>query len=170
MVGWQKAILLWLQDKVEILEYHADSIRSARQSFQLPSVMRLKSYIRPRPHKRIKFSRENVYLRDNYTCQYCRIQFPSKELTLDHVIPASKSGAKSWTNVVTACRACNHRKGNRTPQLARMPLMAEPYMPDWLPSYQLQLKRSQVPDSWRMYLFFSAEFDSPLGFRLRAQG
>ncbi|RYZ72219.1 MAG: HNH endonuclease, partial [Proteobacteria bacterium] len=111
-VSWQKALILWFQGKVEVIEYHQTAqARTSQSSFKLPSVLRLKRYVTPRRAARLKFSRENIYLRDNHTCQYCAKSFSAKELTLDHVVPASKFGRKDWTNVVTACRPCNHRKG-----------------------------------------------------------
>jgi len=153
LVSWQKAMMLWFQDKVEVLEYHNSTIiRSARQNFQLPSVLRLKKYVSPRKSTRIKFSRENVYMRDNYTCQYCAVKFPLRELTLDHVVPASKMGRKDWTNVVTACRECNHRKANRTPFAAGMPLLNEPRMPNWLPPIRQEFSIQNIPMSWEPYL------------------
>ncbi len=146
-------MMLWFQDKVEVLEYHNSTfVRSARQNFQLPSVLRLKKYVSPRKSTRIKFSRENVYMRDNYTCQYCVKKFSLRELTLDHVVPASKMGRKDWTNVVTACRECNHRKANRTPLAANMPLLNEPRMPNWLPPIRQEFSLSHIPDSWEPYL------------------
>lgn len=152
LVNWQKALILYFQGKVEIIEFHATMIRSASASFQLPSVMRLKRFVSIRKVTRLKFSRENIYLRDNYTCQYCAKPFPHKELTLDHVVPASKFGRKDWTNVVTACRTCNHRKGNRTPLGAGMPLLNEPKIPIWLPVLQPQFQIEDIPEEWRPYL------------------
>ena len=152
LIGWQKALILFFQGKVEILEFHETSARSASSSFRLPSVMRLKRFVKLHKATRIKFSRENIYLRDNYTCQYCATQFGAKELTLDHVVPASKFGRKDWTNVVTACRSCNHRKANRTPLGANMPLLNEPRIPTWLPSVQPQFKIEDIPEEWRPYL------------------
>ncbi|PWU16019.1 MAG: HNH endonuclease [Bdellovibrio sp.] len=155
IVGWQKALILWFQGKVEVLEYHNLFARSARHSFQLPSVLRLKSYVRPRRIGVVRFCRENVYIRDNYTCQYCGNRHTIRHLTLDHVVPASKNGPKSWTNVVTACRDCNQRKGNRTPQTANMPLLSEPVVPHWLPPPELE-HNDQMPGSWSQYLQFHA--------------
>lgn len=152
LVSWQRALILWFQGKVEILEFHQWTVRSARDSFQLPSVIRLKTYIAPRKATRLRFSRENIYLRDNYTCQYCGTKPPHKELTLDHVVPASKFGRKDWTNMVTACRPCNHRKGNRTPLGANMPLLSEPKIPTWLPASQTEFEAEDIPDEWRPYL------------------
>lgn len=152
VLHWQKGMLLWLQDKVEVLEFHSAKARTVSSSFQLPSILRLKTYIKPRPHG-VRFCRENVYLRDQYTCQYCRIKFAAKDLTLDHVVPASQGGEKSWTNVVTACRCCNQKKANRTPKLANMPLLKEPRPPTWLPSFEnVESKAQTFPLSWIQYL------------------
>lgn len=156
VVSWQKALVLWFQGKVEILEYHSVFARSARSSFQLPSILRLKTYVRPRSIGAIRFCRENVYIRDNFTCQYCGTRFPSKHLTLDHVLPASMHGKKVWTNVVAACRDCNQRKADRTPHGANMPLLKEPRVPHWLPVIDFEIKPGQVPVSWLQYLRYKA--------------
>lgn len=155
LVSWQRAILLWFQGKVEVLEYHPSdqvTVRSAREEFQVPSVLRLKRFINHRRFTRVKFCRENVYRRDDYRCQYCGVEFSVKELTLDHVVPASKKGRKDWTNMVTACRKCNHRKANRTPLAAGMPLLSEPRVPNWLPPIQASLRLDSLPESWKVYL------------------
>ena len=153
LVNWQKALLLYFQGKVEVIQFHSLWVRTVSRTFQIPSVMRLKRYIAPYRATRIKFSRENIYLRDQYTCQYCGKRFPPKELTLDHVVPASRFGRKDWTNVVTACRPCNHKKGNRTPLGAGMPLLNEPKIPTWLPIVQPQFKiEEDIPEEWRPYL------------------
>lgn len=153
LVSWQKALILFFQGKVEVLEYYGEVARSASNAFQLPSVMRLKRYVSPRRASRIRFSRENIYLRDNFTCQYCAQKFSCKELTLDHVVPASKFGRKDWTNVVTACRPCNHRKANRTPLGAGMPLLNEPRIPAWLPDPEPEFHlAAEIPETWRPYL------------------
>ena len=156
IVSWQKALILWFQDKVEIIEYHNVFVRSVRATFQVPSVMRLKHYVRPRSLGAVRFCRENVYIRDNFTCQYCGERFSNRHLTLDHVVPVSKKGPKNWTNVVTACRDCNQRKANRTPATANMPLLSEPMIPTWLPSPELDVKSGQVPSAWLQYLQYKA--------------
>lgn len=152
IVSWQKAVVLWFQDKVEIIEFSTIHVFSSCKSFQLPSILRLKSYVHKNHMHHIRFSRENVYLRDNYTCQYCGKFCSHKELTLDHVIPVSKNGPKSWTNVVSACRTCNQRKANKTPQNAGMPLLSEPKAPSWLPSPELDPLRNRFPEEWLSYL------------------
>lgn len=155
VVGWQKALILWFQGKVEIIEYHEVYAHSAKLALQLPSVMRLKSYVRPRKYQRIRFCRDNIYLRDEFTCQYCTDRVPLKDLTLDHVLPLAQNGPTSWDNVVTACRSCNQKKGNRTPEQARMPLLKIPVEPGWLPEREWDLSdntRSRYPLSWHPYL------------------
>lgn len=156
VVSWQKALILWFQGKVEILEFHATFARSVSTNFQLPSVLRLKSYVRPRTGGAVRFCRENVYIRDNFTCQYCGTKLPSKQLTLDHVVPASKQGQKSWHNVVSACRGCNQRKAARTPQEANMPLLKEPRVPTWLPVLEIEIRPGPIPSAWQQYLRFKA--------------
>lgn len=156
IIGWQKALILLFQGKVEVLEFHSAFARSVRSHFQLPSVLRLKSYVRPRSYGAVRFCRENVYIRDNFTCQYCGDRFSNKHLTLDHVVPASKKGPKNWTNVVAACRECNQRKANRTPQTANMPLLKVPEAPHWLPSSEFDVAPGQVPQTWLQYLQYKA--------------
>lgn len=152
VVDWRKALILWFQDKVEILEYHSVFARSASAQFQVPSVLRLKSYIRHNRKARVRFCRENVYIRDGFVCQYCTRRFERKELTLDHVFPASKGGLKSWMNVVTACRSCNQRKANRTPEQARMPLLNRPEQPQWLPEREFRIAQESAHENWGNYI------------------
>jgi 5-methylcytosine-specific restriction endonuclease McrA len=154
IISWQKAILLWFQGKVEVVEFHEIFARSIRHSFKIPSVMRLKTYVRPRSYGAVRFCRENIYIRDNFTCQYCGEKISPKNLTLDHVIPVSKAGPKSWTNVVAACRTCNQRKADRTPETARMPLLKQPSIPAWLPLQGFHERSHVVPMTWLQYLRF----------------
>ncbi|MFZ3230925.1 MAG: HNH endonuclease [Pseudobdellovibrio sp.] len=154
IVSWQKALILWFQNKVDVLEYHKTQIRSVSSSFNLPSVLRLKSYIRPKRNDGVRFCRENVYIRDLHTCQYCSKILPFRELTIDHVIPASHGGPKNWTNVVAACRTCNQKKANRTPEKAKMPLLKPPRAPHWLPVIEHEVDPEHAPLSWKDYLRF----------------
>tara|TARA_R110001583_G_scaffold81124_2_gene216859 strand:+ start:4624 stop:5109 length:486 start_codon:yes stop_codon:yes gene_type:complete len=96
--------------------------------FLFPSVIVLKSYIQK---KRIILSptRKNIYWRDKYTCQYCQEQFKYDKLSLDHVIPKSRGGARGWLNLVTCCTSCNQKKGNKTPSEASMTLFKVPCVP-----------------------------------------
>ncbi len=99
----------------------------------------------------IRFTRRNLLLRDHYTCQYCGSQPPPSELTLDHVVPRSRGGVSSWDNLVVACRRCNLRKEDLTPEEARLKLLRSPRQPRW---EELQLSRmgDHLPASWRIFL------------------
>lgn len=156
IVSWQKALVLWFQDKVEILEFHTTFVRSVSATFNLPSVLKLKHYIKPKRIDGVRFCRENVYIRDNFTCQYCITKFAAKELTIDHVLPASQGGPKTWTNVVTACRKCNQTKANRTPEKAKMPLLRPPRAPSWLPVLEHEVPADKAPTVWKEYLRFKS--------------
>ena len=70
-----------------------------------------------------------LYARDRHLCAYCGNRFGTRELSCDHVIPVSKGGKHVWMNAVTACRVCNGRKADRTPEQVRMRLLYVPYTP-----------------------------------------
>lgn len=157
IISWQKALMMWFQNKVDVLEYHTAFARSVNNAFKLPSVLRLKTYIRPRRQDGVRFCRENVYIRDNYTCQYCAEKLLHKDLTIDHILPASQGGQKTWTNMVTACRPCNQTKANRTPEKAKMPLLRAAKAPSWLPIIEYDTIAGGAPVSWLDYLLFKTK-------------
>jgi len=113
VLGWQDAVKLVYVGNVDVLAEYAEEIRSPSVTWKMPAVLRQRRTVPPRALG-VKFSRTNVYLRDKYTCQYCFRRLPEKELTFDHVVPRSRGGRKTFTNIVTACRPCNARKGHRT--------------------------------------------------------
>lgn len=152
IVNWQKAILLWFTNKVEVLEFHKIEVHSAQDIFKLPSVLRLRRYVHKQHHDGIRFCRENIYLRDEYACQYCGERLPYKKLTIDHVLPVSRKGENTWKNVVTACSPCNNKKANKTPQEAKMPLSCKPVKPKHLPNRVLDKHQTILPDTWGPYL------------------
>jgi len=144
----KRAIILVYLGKAEIVERDEFWVRSVRQAFPLPSIVRLVRYIQ-RPRKQVVLSRKNILKRDNHRCQYCGAS--KKPLTVDHVIPKERGGEDSWENLVTACVDCNSKKGNRTPEEANMPLLSRPRRP----TYVIFLRRfvGVVDDRWKPYLF-----------------
>lgn len=152
IVNWQRAIVLWLQARVEVLEFHEEFVHSVSASFPIPSVIRLKTYIKPMKSSQVRFSRQNVFLRDKHTCQYCGKKSAEKFLTIDHVIPLSRGGRHDWINVVTACAKCNNKKGSQTPDEAHMPLSSKPHKPKWLPGREIANETKKMPMVWRNYL------------------
>jgi 5-methylcytosine-specific restriction endonuclease McrA len=122
----RRAIGLILTDKATLVMNGRGVIRTVNQNFPRPSVIRLEKMIhRPRPH--ILLNRREIFRRDEHTCQYCGNRSP--HLTIDHVIPRHKGGLHIWSNVVTACAGCNHRKGGKTLEELGMHLLHIPREP-----------------------------------------
>ena len=156
VVSWKKAVLMVLLGKVEVVEEYDRMIRGVSHTLRLPAVIRLKRYI-GKGTPIIKFSRQNLYIRDGGKCQYCGSPFSQRELTYDHVIPRSKGGETEWTNVVTCCVTCNLKKGGRTPEEAGMFLIRRPKAPIWIPLLSMSLGLKETPEPWRDYLYLNPE-------------
>jgi 5-methylcytosine-specific restriction endonuclease McrA len=108
IVSWQKALILAMFDKVDVLEYYEEMVASAYSAFYLPAVVKTRVYDKQKGS--IALSRKNVLIRDHHSCTYCGAR---DDLTIDHIVPASKGGEWSWTNLTTACAKCNNRKGDK---------------------------------------------------------
>jgi 5-methylcytosine-specific restriction endonuclease McrA len=158
VISWQRAITLLSLGKVEVIEEYERDIRTVSVVFKMPAVVRLLRAFR-RHKKPVKFSRVNIYARDKYRCQYCGKKAPMKELTYDHVMPRSRGGKTTWTNIVTCCYECNRTKANRTPREARMRLRKEPIQPKWVPAVSIRLSASSMPDAWADYLYWTGTID-----------
>lgn len=153
VVSWQRALQLLFQGKVEVIEESDKEVHTVRLTIKVPAVLRLLTYVPLAKKKQIvRFSRMNVFLRDNHICQYCGQAFAKLHLTLDHVIPIVQGGQTSWENIVTACKPCNQRKGGRTPAQAGLRLVQRPRQPHWLPTASLQLGVTKTPERWKIYL------------------
>lgn len=146
----KRAIVLVLTGKAEVLEAYERSISTSQQHYDAPSVIRLDYMIR-RPRPRVKLCRREIFIRDNYTCQYCGTR--TGDLTIDHVIPRSRGGGHSWENLVSACRVCNHRKGGKTLAEARLTLRTVPHEPHPGRYYTIQrAASSRVNESWLKFI------------------
>tara|TARA_A100000164_G_scaffold378676_1_gene420885 strand:+ start:616 stop:1152 length:537 start_codon:yes stop_codon:yes gene_type:complete len=143
-----EALVLCLVGKAIAVEEYENTIRSPSSMFQLPSVIVLKNLVKYRITT-IHCTRENVMARDKYTCQYCGDRPLKKELTLDHVLPKSRGGQNTWQNLVSACKKCNQKKGNKTPKEARMFPMNKPCKP----KYDFLGNVNFVQDVWLNYLW-----------------
>jgi 5-methylcytosine-specific restriction endonuclease McrA len=125
--SWQDAIRTVLQEKaVVVAEYNNLVIRSVRLQIKVPKVIALKTYFRVPDNHIAIMNRRNVYIRDNFKCQYCYNPFSVDQLSLDHVIPRSAGGKLTWQNTVTCCKQCNFRKGSA--------------LPDQLPALNMRLR------------------------------
>ena len=154
--SWQDAIKAVFLDRVNIVSEYDTVIHSPSAAFKLPSVVSLKTYVKP--SRNPAFTRFNVFLRDKFTCQYCG---DHSDLTFDHVVPRSKGGQTTWENVVTACSPCNLAKGGDMPKVARMFPAQWPSVPT---VHQLHTNGRAFPpnylhQSWMDYLYWDAELD-----------
>ncbi len=167
IIPWQRAIVWHFKYQnnniygIDILDFYKDDhiIGTNNKRFPIPAVSKTKRFFNLQNSK-VTFSRKNIFIRDEYTCQYCNKQFDTRHLTYDHVIPKStwpkNSSPTCWTNIVTACVDCNRKKGNRTPKQADMPLKQAPFKPEkkfrYLPIFEYLSTIEQVPEEWAIYL------------------
>lgn len=122
----RRALGLMFGGKAELVINGRGFVHTVRQLFPRPSVIRLGYMIkRPRPH--VRLSKREIFRRDHFTCQYCGER--GGQLTIDHLIPRHLGGRHNWTNLVTACAACNTKKGGRLPASANMKLLSRPRAP-----------------------------------------
>jgi len=169
VIGWQRA-LVWSMKyeinhirSIEIIDFYKDDyiLGPNEKKFPVPAVAKTTKYFRLN-NQRVNFSRKNIFIRDDYTCQYCNTRKDIAELTYDHVIPKSmwtnsQRSPTNWTNIVTACVNCNRRKGSRTPKQANMVLKNLPVEPikaaKYLPLHSfLSRIRENIPQEWAFYL------------------
>lgn len=129
---------------------HTDWVRTVRMHIAVPKIIRLLGYDRL-PAQTVKLNRRNIYARDHNQCQYCGKNYPTCELTLDHILPRSQGGVSSWTNLVCACVDCNSRKGGRTPHQASMKLIRKPVQPRRNPVINLRLGQDKYA-CWQTFL------------------
>jgi 5-methylcytosine-specific restriction endonuclease McrA len=144
----RRALVLVDGGKAEILEIDGLILHSPTRAWRVPSVIRLDHLIK-RPRPRVRLTRREVFVRDHHTCQYCGVH--TKELTLDHVIPKHRGGRHQWENLVSACRSCNHRKGGRTIEEARMTLRSLPVEPRATAEYLFQ-QYLDINAGWRKFI------------------
>jgi CRISPR/Cas system Type II protein with McrA/HNH and RuvC-like nuclease domain len=121
----RRGFVLVDKGKAEIVKSDENPITAGYNTYVRPLIIRLLKYIKH--HVRtLRASRPRIYKRDNYECVYCGFK---KDLTLDHVLPKSRGGGNDWTNLVTSCFKCNLKKGNKTPDEARMVMKQKPFVP-----------------------------------------
>lgn len=166
IIGWREAIVGVITGKYDVVEEYEDvAIRSPSMSFPVPSVVVVKKY--QKPEQTLPFSKKNIFLRDDYTCQYCGGPFSGSELTFDHVIPRSKGGGTDWYNIVSACDDCNRKKGNKedwiSPLGKKGPLL-KPYKPSYFDlAGKMKKRKLIIPEdsNWEQYI----SWEGPLFIR-----
>ena len=128
-----------------------DAIPIVGGALRVPRVLHLQTYDRA-PRVAVRLTRRNLMLRDDFQCQYCLRRPHVRDLNIDHVQPRSRGGQDTWENLVTACRACNLKKGHKTPDEASMRLLRRPTRPRWGLSTHLALSASARFPEWDPYL------------------
>ena len=154
---WQEAIKAVYLERVNVAAEYEEVVRSEKLTLPLPSVIVLKNYVVPT--KTVPFTRATLFLRDEFTCQYCG--YKGKDLTFDHVVPKSRGGKTRWDNVVAACQSCNLRKAAKTTSQAGFKLKKVPTKPS--PEVLLNKGKKFPPcdmhKSWIDFLYFEKDFD-----------
>ena len=151
IIPWQTAVTMTFLGKVDVLEEYDEDIRSPSLAIKAPAVVRLR-----RPlggmKRGVKFSRINVFARDDFRCQYCGTKRAIHELNYDHVLPRVQGGKTVWENIVTSCYDCNSQKRGRTPEQAGMKLLRAPQKPKTLPMTTVIPRHHEgIPEAWSPY-------------------
>lgn len=169
IISWKRALIWSMRHEtdtsigVEVIDFYKDDhiMGTHNKRYPIPAVVKTSKYFRIH-NEQVNFSRKNIFLRDDYTCQYCNKQKEIAILTYDHVVPKSQwdyeqGSPTCWTNIVTACVSCNRKKGNKTPKQANMPLQNLPIAPKknlkFLPmTHRLLTIKDEIPVEWITYL------------------
>jgi 5-methylcytosine-specific restriction endonuclease McrA len=155
--SWQDAVKAAYLDRVDIVAEYEDEVHSPSTTLRIPSVVVLKDYIKPQ--KRVAFTRFNLFLRDEFCCQYCGTK---GELTFDHVVPRARGGITSWENVVAACSPCNLQKGSRSLRHAGLSLRKPPRQPgaEELRNIGRRFPPGHLHETWMDFLYWDAELEA----------
>lgn len=169
VISWRRAVVWSIKHEydtstgIQIIDFYKDDYISGsnNKKIPIPAVAKMATYRKMHGYG-VNFSRKNLFVRDNMTCQYCAKVLDQSQLTYDHVIPKSqwdfsRGSPTTWTNVVTSCVNCNRKKSNRTPTQANMPLLSIPIKPNksikYLPLRSfLHRIRKDIPEEWMIYL------------------
>ncbi|HEY7911652.1 MAG TPA: HNH endonuclease [Blastocatellia bacterium] len=159
VIGIPRAIRLVWKQTAEVIELDGDRVlRSPRFAFPVPSVIRLVDYVDVRGRQsRSPGMRASILMRDRFRCQYCGMKGSQFELTLDHIMPRSRGGRTTPENLCAACKACNQRKGDRTPEEARMPLLANPSALRYGLDRAAVYYATRLRPEWRKYVFLGEQ-------------
>jgi 5-methylcytosine-specific restriction endonuclease McrA len=154
---WQEAVKAAFLDRVTILSEYEDVVRSPTTEIKIPSVVVLKDYVKPQ--KKVAFTRFNLFLRDEFCCQYCGSR---GELTFDHVLPRARGGITSWENVVAACSKCNLSKGSKLLKQSGLSLKKAPRKPgaEELRNMGRKFPPNHLYETWLDFLYWDAELEA----------
>lgn len=153
-ISWKKAVSMFFMNKVTVLEQYEEEIRSPSIKIKIPSVVVLKSNKNKKINS-IRFSRNNIWLRDEGKCQYCLDNVSFTNFTVDHVVPKCNGGKTTWENIVVCCYKCNQKKGEKTLKESGFKLNKIPKKPNSLP-FITQINgfynENMLHPSWKFWL------------------
>ncbi len=154
---WQDAVKAIFRGSVTVISEYEQKVHSPSWEMNLPSVLALNEYVHI--ERKPAFTRFNVFLRDQWQCQYCGNDFKTHELTFDHVIPRARGGRTEWENIVAACRGCNTAKGSKMPHEVNMHPLKEPVQPSIheLQSHGRKFPPNFLHESWGDFLYWDTE-------------
>lgn len=154
---WQDAVKAAWLDRVDIIAEYDEVARSPSMEIRIPSVVVLKDFVKPQ--RKVAFTRFNLFLRDEFACQYCGA---TGDLTFDHVVPRASGGVTSWENVVAACSKCNLHKGSKSLRRSGMSLRKPPRQPasEQLRNMGRKFPPNYLHDSWLDFLYWDAELEA----------
>ena len=154
--NWQESVKATYLDRVDVLSEYDEVVRSPSTEIRLPSVLVLREYVKP--SKSAAFTRFNLFLRDQFACQYCG---STSELTFDHVVPRSRGGRTTWENVVAACSRCNLAKGAKLLSECSLTLKKQPVEPssELLLNKGRKFRPNYLHKSWMDFLYWDAELE-----------
>ncbi len=156
VISWERAVTLVFLNKASTVEEYEGYICSPSTRIKIPSVIAFKNNKKYWYKKSIRFSRKNVWVRDEGRCQYCSKNVTFSTFTIDHIIPKKAGGNTNWENVVTCCYQCNQIKGEKSLKEINFKLLKTPKKPNKLP-YTQEVNEgyyniNNIPDSWKFYL------------------
>ena len=146
VVPSRRAVVLVLGQKADVLHDTGEAMHSERLTVAIPSVIRLRTFVKVPYRRRAPLNRRGIFARDGHRCQYCGAGAES----IDHVVPRSRGGLHEWENVVAACRPCNVRKRDRLLHDTSMSLRRRPTAPKELTWVVVSV--GTVPNDWQPYL------------------
>ncbi len=155
--SWQDAVKAAYLERVTIIAQYDAVVRSPSTEIRIPSVVVLKDFVRPA--KTTAFTRFNLFLRDEFMCQYCGSR---GDMTFDHVIPRARGGKTMWENVVAACGPCNLKKGSKLLSQTSMNLRRAPRRPsaEKLRNTGRKFPPNHLHESWMDFLYWDAELEA----------
>ncbi|MEI7641045.1 MAG: HNH endonuclease [bacterium] len=164
VINARRALNLLFSKKAFPVETSSVKIRTVRNTINLPSVIQIVYYIR-KPFTRPRFSKKAIFMRDGFTCQFCGNH--TAKPTVDHLIPSSKGGTNSWTNVVTACPECNNKKGDKTLEEVKMRLIRHPYEPKFI-IHSLAVSQAKAKKWEKYFLAGESRKNRDMGYKTLA--